>query len=76
MSRAKICRRRAAVPLAGAPSDDAAQDSELLFGEIFTVYERKDGWAWGQAASDHYVGYVREERAGPALRGECHGSRP
>ena len=42
------------------PSVDAAQDSELLFGEIFTVYDRKDGWAWGQAANDLYVGYVRE----------------
>jgi hypothetical protein len=42
------------------PSDDAAQDSELLFGEVFTVYDRKDGWAWGQAANDLYVGYVRE----------------
>jgi hypothetical protein len=42
------------------PSDDAAQDSELLFGETFTVYDRKDGWAWGQAANDLYVGYLRE----------------
>jgi cell wall-associated NlpC family hydrolase len=42
------------------PSDDAAQDSELLFGEIFTVYDRAGGWAWGQAANDLYVGYVRE----------------
>jgi cell wall-associated NlpC family hydrolase len=42
------------------PSNDAAQDSELLFGEIFTVYDRADGWAWGQAVNDLYVGYVRE----------------
>ena len=42
------------------PSDDAAQDSELLFGEVFTVYDRANGWAWGQAANDLYVGYVRE----------------
>jgi len=43
------------------PSDDAAQDSELLFGENFTVYDRSDGWAWGQAANDLYVGYVKED---------------
>ena len=43
------------------PSDDAAQDSELLYGETFTVYDRADGWAWGQAANDLYVGYVRED---------------
>jgi len=42
------------------PSDEAAQDSELLFGEFFTVYDRSGGWAWGQAASDLYVGYVKE----------------
>ncbi len=42
------------------PSDDAAQDSELLFGEGFTVYDRAGGWAWGQATNDFYVGYVRE----------------
>src|SRR5215472_5372997 len=42
------------------PSDDAAQDSELLFGEVFTVYDSNDGWAWGQAANDLYVGYVRD----------------
>lgn len=41
------------------PSDDAAQDSELLFGEVFTVYDRSNGWAWGQAANDLYVGYVK-----------------
>src|SRR5581483_5454729 len=44
-----------------APLEDAAQDSELLFGETFTVYERNAGWAWGQASGDCYVGYVREE---------------
>jgi cell wall-associated NlpC family hydrolase len=43
------------------PSDDAAQDSELLFGENFTVYDRAGGWAWGQATNDLYVGYVRED---------------
>ncbi len=43
------------------PGDDAAQDSELLFGEIFTVYDSAQGWAWGQAANDLYVGYVRQE---------------
>jgi hypothetical protein len=52
------------------PSGDAAQDSELLFGEIFTVYDRENGWAWGQAARDLYVGYVRESAlAGPFVTG-------
>jgi len=43
------------------PGTDAAQDSELLFGEVFTVYDCAHGWAWGQAANDLYVGYVAEE---------------
>lgn len=46
--------------LRARPSGDAAQDSELLFGEIFTVYDRSNGWAWGQAANDLYVGYIQE----------------
>ncbi|HXC54283.1 MAG TPA: C40 family peptidase [Rhizomicrobium sp.] len=51
-----VARGRAA--LRHAPSVDAVQDDELLFGEGFTVFGEKDGWAWGQAASDGYVGYV------------------
>src|SRR3954466_8797729 len=43
-----------------APVDDAAQDSELLWGEAVTVYERKNGWAWVQAVKDLYVGYVKD----------------
>ena len=51
-----IARGRAA--LRHAPSSDSVQDNELLFGDVFTVFEAKDGWAWGQAKSDGYVGYV------------------
>src|SRR6478752_1913547 len=53
------------------PSDDAAQDSELLFGESFTVYDRAGGWAWGQAANDLYVGYVREDALTAPFAGEA-----
>lgn len=42
------------------PNENASQDSELLFGQGFTVYDRNDGWAWGQACDDQYVGYVKE----------------
>ena len=50
------------------PSDDAAQDSELLFGEVFTVYDSARGWAWGQAANDLYVGYVRQAGLGKPFK--------
>lgn len=37
----------------------ASRDTQLLYGETFTVYEiRDDGLAWGQAELDGYVGYV------------------
>ena len=48
------------IPLRVRPSDEAAQDSELLFGDSFTVYDRAKGWSWGQAGSDGYVGYVED----------------
>ena len=47
-----------AVSLAFAPQATARQESQLLLGEGFTVYEERDGWAWGQAALDGYVGYL------------------
>jgi hypothetical protein len=43
------------------PSPDSRQSSQLLFGETFTVFEEADGWAWGQNATDSYVGHVRLE---------------
>lgn len=52
------CVAHAAVGLRAAPSTDATLETELLFGEIFTVYELKNGWVWGQAALDSHVGYA------------------
>jgi cell wall-associated NlpC family hydrolase len=49
------------VDLRAAPSKDGGLHTQLLFGEQFTVYDDKDGWAWGQASSDGYVGYARRE---------------
>jgi hypothetical protein len=54
-----VCLGRASLRV--RPADDAAQDTELLHGETFMVYDRSQGWAWGQAAADLYVGYVKEE---------------
>lgn len=51
-----------AAALRRRPADDAPQDTQLLFGERVTVFERRDGWAWVQAARDAYVGYCREDR--------------
>lgn len=50
-----------------SPADGAMQDSQLLYGEAFRVYDIKNGWAWGQAESDDYVGYVLAEDLGAPL---------
>ena len=41
-----------------AAREDAPLESQLLLGEGFLVYDCADGWAWGQARLDGYVGYV------------------
>ncbi len=50
---------RGCVDLRRGPRDDAGLETQLLYGEAFTIYEEKDGWAWGQAGLDSYVGYAR-----------------
>ncbi|ATG48631.1 NLP/P60 hydrolase [Celeribacter ethanolicus] len=41
-------------------SPGGARDRQLLWGEGFDVLELRDGWAFGIAARDGYVGYVEE----------------
>ena len=41
------------------PAKSATATSELLHGEIFTVFDVVDDWAWGQCDADRYVGWVR-----------------
>ena len=48
-----------------APSHDAALDTQALMGERVTVYETsEEGWAWGQLASDGYVGWLSANALG------------
>ena len=53
-----------AAPLRRHPADDAEQESRLLFGERFDVLLEKDGYSFGQAARDGYVGWVPSEALG------------
>lgn len=49
------------------PAPVAERATQLLYGEAFTVYEtRADGFAWGRAERDGYVGYVAAAGLGPA----------
>jgi cell wall-associated NlpC family hydrolase len=41
-------------------SIDGKTQSQLIYGEIFIVYEQKNGWCWGQSNSDNYVGYISD----------------
>lgn len=48
----------ALAPLRREADARAPLDSEVLRGEIVTVYDERDGWAWVQLARDGYVGYM------------------
>ncbi len=41
-----------------APKFDAPLATEALSGELVTVYDIRDGWAWLQLREDGYVGYT------------------
>ena len=46
-------------PLRREPRADASLETEALFGECVTVYDRAiEGWSWVQLASDGYVGWL------------------
>ncbi|MBR0797779.1 C40 family peptidase [Bradyrhizobium jicamae] len=53
----EICE--AIAPLRSAPAADAELLTQALKGERVTIYDRNgEGWAWGQLASDGYVGWM------------------
>lgn len=49
------------LPLRREPRFDATLDTESLRGEIVTVYDESEGWAWVQLSRDFYVGYMPSE---------------
>jgi cell wall-associated NlpC family hydrolase len=58
---------RIAVPVCALrPSPDLTKgiDTELLMGETARVFERSNGWAWVQADTDGYTGYLPESALG------------
>jgi hypothetical protein len=59
-------------PLTARPDAEAALDSQLLLGEGFDVYDSADGWAWGQAQTDGYVGYVPAACLGAVVAPPTH----
>jgi cell wall-associated NlpC family hydrolase len=49
------------------PAPDAPLLTEALKGERVTIYDMNaEGWAWGQLAADHYVGWLSANALSPA----------
>ena len=59
---------RPSVPLRRVPQGNVSFETEALFGELATVYDEGEGWAWAQLESDGYVGYLPAD----ALTSEVH----
>ncbi len=67
--------RQCAAPLTALRADprvDAEQVSQLLFGERFDVLEETNGFGWGQARRDGYVGYAPLDHLAPAGNPATH----
>ncbi|MEY4269966.1 MAG: hypothetical protein RLZZ58_1182 [Pseudomonadota bacterium] len=54
----------ASTPIRHRNSTDADAVSTLLYGEGFALLDVTGDWAWGYAAADHVVGYVRASTLG------------
>jgi cell wall-associated NlpC family hydrolase len=61
-----------ALPIRRTPEPSGMQETQALFGEVFTVYDEAEGWAWGQSAFDDYVGYVEAAGLSPEVRTPTH----
>jgi cell wall-associated NlpC family hydrolase len=62
----------AIAPLRASRAPDAMQETQIQFGETFAVFEERDGFAWGQAKLDGYVGYVDMEALSAPLVAPTH----
>lgn len=63
---------RAAVALRRRPVANVGLETEALFGEVVTVYDEADGWAWGQLERDGYVGYLPADALSREVRPPTH----
>jgi cell wall-associated NlpC family hydrolase len=50
--------KEGAVDVKREPRPDAGLDTQVLYGELVTVYDEEEGWAWAQLARDGYVGWI------------------
>jgi cell wall-associated NlpC family hydrolase len=60
-------------PLRREPRPDAPLETEALKGERVTIYDTNgEGWAWGQLASDGYVGWLPDNALTPPGASPTH----
>ena len=64
--------RDAALAMRREPRPDAPLDTEALLGEIVTVYDEEEGFAWAQLERDGYVGHVAADGLGPVGPAPTH----
>jgi cell wall-associated NlpC family hydrolase len=72
---AKTEAMRCVSPWAGihkAADATSEQQDQLVFGEAFDVLVRKDGFAFGQARRDGYVGWVEDSALGEGVLTPTH----
>jgi cell wall-associated NlpC family hydrolase len=63
----------AQAPLRHEPRPDAPLATEVLKGERVTIYDTDaEGFAWGQLAADHYVGWLPDNALKPAGAAPTH----
>jgi cell wall-associated NlpC family hydrolase len=61
-----------ATPLWARPDAREGWATQALFGELVTVYEERQGWAWVQLQRDGYVGYVRSRGLSAEVKPATH----
>lgn len=54
------------------PNIESPSLNEALLGDIFEVYEIKNGFAWGQLERDDYVGYIETSALGDNIFTPSH----
>jgi cell wall-associated NlpC family hydrolase len=62
----------AAAGLWSRPDPATGWASQALHGELVTVYDERDDWAWVQLARDGYVGYMPADALSPAIAAPTH----
>jgi cell wall-associated NlpC family hydrolase len=60
------------LPLRREPRFDSLLETEALLGEIVTLFDEREGWAWVQLTRDGYVGYMPSEGLTRALSAPTH----